>query len=98
MSSVPTIFEGSVYAKPLGNAVSGTVTAAMPAPNSGTVSGESPEDSAIAELGSLISSIGSLSAQAQSLPLSPPALPGATQGQPYRPQSTDYMQFSEDSN
>jgi hypothetical protein len=96
MSSVPPIHEGSVYSKPLENA-HGSVVAAATAPKSGTVYGESPDESAIAEIGSLISSLGSLSAQAQNLPLSPPSLPGA-QNQPYRPATTDYMQLAEDSN
>jgi hypothetical protein len=97
MSSVPTIHEGSVYSKPLENVHSGGA-AAVAGPKSGTVYGESPDESAIAELGSLISSLGSLAGQAQSLPLSPPSLPGAPQNQPYRPAATDYMQLAEDSN
>jgi hypothetical protein len=95
MSSLPPI-EGSVSAKPL-IPLSGTVRGAY---QSGTVSGEtgdSPENAALAELSGLISSLGSLSAQAQSLPLSPPTLPGLPQGG-YRPQSTDYTQFADDSN
>lgn len=59
---------------------------------------ESPVSSAIAELQSLISTIGSLSAQAQSLPLSPPSTPSLPQDQSYRPQTTDYTQFVDDTN
>lgn len=96
MSSLPPI-EGSVAAKPFAP-LSGTVRGACQA---GTVSGDtgdSPESAALAELNGLISSLGSLSAQAQSLPLSPPTLPGLPQGQNYRPQTTDYTQFADDSN
>ena len=31
-------------------------------------------------------------------PLSPPTLPGLPQSQSYKPQATDYTQFSDDSN
>lgn len=96
MSSLPPI-EGSVAARPF-VPLSGTVSGASQA---GTISGEtgdSPESAALAELNGLISSLGSLSAQAQSLPLSPPTLPGLPQGQNYRPQTTDYSQFVDDSN
>ncbi len=97
MSSVPSIHEGSLAARP-------------PIPQSGSVPGlcqagtaygeaaDSPENAAMAELNGLISSLGSLSAQAQGLPLSPPTLSGATQYQGYRPQATDYTQFADDSN
>jgi hypothetical protein len=54
-------------------------------------------DSAAAELNGLISSLGSLAAQAQTLPMSPPTLPALPQGG-YRPQPTDYAQFSDDAN
>ncbi len=97
MSSLPPI-EGSVAAKPF-VPLSGTVRGACQ-PTAGTVSGDtsdSAESAAIAELNGLISSIGSLSSQAQSLPLTPPTLPGLPQNG-YRPQSTDYTQFADDSN
>ena len=98
MSSLQPI-EGTLSAKPFAAMASGTLHGA-PCPRTGTISGESadsPESSAIAELGNLISSLGSLSSQAQSLPLSPPTLPGLPQGG-YRPQATDYTQLSDDSN
>ena len=88
MSSLPSILEGSILARPLEQRISGGVTGSLEAAERGSVRGalesgsaggeaiESPQNSAIAELGGLISSLGSLSAQAQSLPLSPPALPG----------------------
>jgi len=91
--------EGTV-AQPLTNLVRGTVGGAAPIA-AGTAcgeSGESLQNSAMAELSGLISNVGSLSAQAQSLPLSVPTLPGAQQPPSYQPQATDYMQFSEDSN
>lgn len=94
MSSLPPI-EGSVAAKPF-VPPSGTVRGGQ----AGSITadaGDSPESAALAELNGLISSLGSLSAQAQSLPLSPPTLPGLPQGG-YRPQSTDYAQFVDDSN
>lgn len=105
MSSLP--IEGTLSAKPFAN-IAGSLSGSLEAPKSGTLHGsvgqlgtlagdasESPQSSAIAELGSLISSLGSLSAQAQSLPLSPPTLPGLPQGG-YKPQATDYTQFAED--
>jgi hypothetical protein len=95
MSSLPPI-EGTVSAQPYRVAAHGSVSGVVAPPSSGVISGQSPESSAIAELGSLISSLGTLSAQAQSLPLSPPTLPGLTSGQNYRPQSTDYTQFVDD--
>jgi hypothetical protein len=98
MSSVPAIIEGSLLSKPLDAKLSGSVSAALEGSKCGAVTGESPQDSAIAEIGTLISSLGALSAQAQSLPLSPPTLPGAPQKQTYRPQVTDYMQFAENPN
>jgi hypothetical protein len=111
VSSFPLI-EGTISAKPFANGHSGGIAAppegsrtgtlkGSPFSRSGSISGESaesPETSAIAELGGLISSLGSLSAQAQSLPLSPPVLPGLPQTQNYKPQATDYTQFGEDSN
>jgi hypothetical protein len=57
--------------------------------------GESPENSAVAEVGNLISSLGTLSAQAQMLPLTAPTLPGLPQGG-YQAQPTDYMQLAQD--
>jgi len=94
MSSLPPI-EGSVAAKPFAP-LSGTMRACQAGSVSGDT-GDSPESAALAELNGLISSLGSLSAQAQNLPLSPPTLPGLPQGG-YRPQSTDYTQFVDDSN
>lgn len=79
----------------LGESAAAPVSAA-PRTISGDV-GESPESSAIAELGTLISSIGSLSSQAQSLPLSAPTLPGIPADQGYHPGMTDYLQLAEDS-
>lgn len=102
MSLLPSI-EGTLAAKPL-SAIAGTVTGALESPKAGTLLapvanavGGSLQSSAIAEVGNLISSLGTLSAQAQNLPLSPPTLPGLPQ-QGYRPQATDYTQFSDDSN
>jgi hypothetical protein len=100
VSSSPPI-DGSILAKPFTNALAGRISGSVSPPRSGSVSGdlgESPESSAVAELGNLISSLGSLSAQAQSLPLSAPTLPSLPQGQNYRPQATDYTQFNDDSN
>jgi hypothetical protein len=100
MSSVPPILDGTISAKPFAAPITGGIRGST-APCQGTISGdssESPEASAVAELGSLISSLGSLSAQAQSLPLSPPTLPSLPQNQGYRPQTTDYTQFGEDAN
>jgi hypothetical protein len=108
LSSFP--IEGTISAKPFGNVISGGLSGSLEAPNAGTLRGsagrlaetlggdstDSPENSAIAELSTLISSLGSLSAQAQTLPLSPPTLPGAQQPPSYQPQATDYMQFSAD--
>jgi hypothetical protein len=101
-------FDHTICATPGGSpesARSGTVrggsSGTIGAPQRGTVDGEagdSPENSAAAEVSGLISSLGSLSAQAQGLPLSPPTLPGLPQNQGYQPQATDYMQLSEDSN
>ena len=100
MSFSPSILEGSISAKPFAPtprpSFSGSLEAPRPA-TSGDVS-DSPENSAVAELGGLISSLGSLSSQAQSLPLSAPTLPGLPQGQSYRPQATDYTQLADDSN
>ncbi|MGA8098054.1 MAG: hypothetical protein WB810_05260 [Candidatus Cybelea sp.] len=99
MSTLPPI-DGNISVKPFTSTLAGRVSGAVSPPRSGSVtgdSGESPESSAVAELGNLISSLGSLSAQAQSLPLSPPTLP-ALQDQSYRPQATDYTQFNDDSN
>ena len=100
MSSLPPILEGTLSAKPFAGEVAGTLRAGSGIAR-GSITGESaesPEASAIAELGSLISSLGTLSAQAQSLPLSPPSLPGLPQSQGYQPQTTDYTQFGDDSN
>jgi hypothetical protein len=105
MSSLPSI-EGTISSQPWGNTIAGTMprgncSGSIAAPITGTLpndSSESPEYSAVAELGSLISGLGSLSAQAQSLPLSPPTLPGLPQSQGYQPQATDYMQLSDESN
>jgi len=90
---------------------SGTLRGSHEPHNSGTLRGstalhgtltgdsnDSPESSAIAEIGGLISSLGSLSAQAQGLPLSAPSLPGLPQTQRYQPQTTDYAQLGDDSN
>ncbi len=99
MSTLPPI-EGNISVKPFTNTLAGRVSGAVSPPRSGSVTGdlgESPESSAVAELGNLISSLGSLSAQAQSLPLSAPTLPGL-QDQSYRPQATDYTQFNDNSN
>jgi hypothetical protein len=108
--SIPPI-EGTLAAKPFTNAMSGGLSGSLLGAASGTLSGssplkgsiagdssESPENSAVAELGGLISSLGSLSAQAQSLPLSVPTLPGSQQPPSYQPQATDYLQFAEDQN
>jgi hypothetical protein len=112
VSSLPPI-EGTLTAKPFSNALAGSISAPVGAPGSGRVGGsiaapltgtiagegsDSPESSASANVGNLISSLGSLSAQAQSLPLSPPTIPGLPPDQGYRPQSTDYMQFADESN
>lgn len=94
MSSFP--IEGAISARPLTN-IEGSISAPV-GRIAGSISGEagdSPENSAIAELGNLISSIGTLSAQAQTLPLTPPTLPGLPQGG-YQAQPTDYMQFASD--
>jgi hypothetical protein len=58
---------------------------------------ETPESAAIAELNGLIATLSSLSSQAQSLPMQPPAFQGLPQGG-YKPQRTDYTQFSDSSN
>lgn len=96
MSSLPPL-EGTIAGQPFTNSTAGRLCAPVPSP-SGALSGDSPEASAVAELGNLITSLGSLAAQAQSQPLSPPSLPGLPQGSGYRPQATDYTQFSDDSN
>ena len=103
MSFLPSI-EGALSAKPVA-AIAGTVGEALESPKAGALAapvtsalGGSLQNSAIAEVGNLISSLGTLSAQAQSLPLSPPTLPGLPQNQSYKPQATDYTQFSDDSN
>jgi hypothetical protein len=104
VASFPPIFEGTLSAKPVHNTITGgaagSVRGSAP-PQTGSVSGDasdSPETSAVAELGTLIAALGSLSAQAGNLPLSPPTLPGLPQGSGYRPQATDYAQFGDDSN
>jgi hypothetical protein len=111
VSFLPSI-EGTISAKPFENPISGTLSGPPESPKTGTVRGstgpfagtiagdssESPENSAIAELGTLISSLSSLSAQAQSLPLSAPVLPALPQSQGYQPQPTDYTQFNDGSN
>ena len=51
--------------------------------------GESPEESAIAELTSLIGELGTLASQAQSMP-SLPSLPQSSQPQSYHRATTDY--------
>jgi hypothetical protein len=108
VSSLP--IEGTLSAKPFAN-IAGSVSGSLAAPSSGTLRGvpsscggslcadanDSPENSAIAELGNLVSSLGTLSAQAQTLPLSPPTLPGAQQPPSYQPQATDYLQLAQDS-
>ena len=76
--------------------VTRSYSGSLAAPPLSEAAGESPESSAVAELGNLISSIGTLSAQAQNLPLSPPALPGLPQTPGYQPQATDYMQLVSD--
>jgi hypothetical protein len=106
VSSLP--IEGTISARPF-TSTSGSISApvgqlagSISAPVgqlSGSISadpGESPENSAIAELGNLISSLGALSAQAQTLPLTPPTLPGAQQPPGYQTGATDYMQFASD--
>ena len=98
MSSLPSILEGSISSRALEQRFSGSVAGALKAPQSGSLEGDSPQNAAIANVGGLISSLGALSAQAQSLPLSPPTLPGLPQSQSYRPQTTDYTQFVDDSN
>ncbi len=111
MSTLHPIHEGSISARPLGHEHAGTIHGS-PHPKSGRIEGshhsgtgslrgepaDSPENSALANVGSLISSLGSLSAQAQSLPLSPPSIPGLPQNAGYRRQMTDYSQFSDESN
>ncbi len=103
MSFLPSL-EGTISAKPIAGALEGALRGSVSAPTAGgsahhrwEISG-SLQNSAVAEVGNLISSIGSLSAQAQGLPLSPPTLPGLPQSQSYKPQATDYTQFSDDSN
>lgn len=94
MSSLP--IEGTISVKPFTN-IGGSISAPVNR-IAGSVSGESsdsPENSAIAEMSTLINSLGTLSAQAQGMPLSPPTLPGLPQGG-YRPQATDYLQFAQD--
>ncbi|MGC1382070.1 MAG: hypothetical protein WA814_13730 [Candidatus Baltobacteraceae bacterium] len=112
MATIHPIHEGSISAKPLGHHNSGTIRGTPEGERSGRIHGtpcsrsgslrgdpaDSPENSAIAELGGLISSIGSLSTQAQSLPLTPPSLPGLPQNAGYQRQMTDYSQFSDESN
>jgi hypothetical protein len=97
MSSVPSIHEGNLAARP-SIPHSGAVRGFRQAGTSCADATDSPETAAQAELNGLISSLGSLSAQAQGLPLSPPTLPGLPQGQGYQPQATDYTQFADDSN
>jgi hypothetical protein len=78
--------------------ISGKSTGSISGEPAGSISGEtadSAENSAIAELNTLINSLGTLSAQAQGMPLSPPTLPGLPQGG-YQPQATDYLQFAQD--
>ena len=97
MSSLP--IEGTISAVPFPEAVRHGTIAGSP-PVAGRISGDStdsPQNSARAELGTLLSSLSSLSAQAQNLPLSPPSLPGLPQGS-YQPASTDYTQFCDDAN
>jgi hypothetical protein len=98
MSSISPLLEGTIAAKSLGSPPVGRLNCPSPPPSAGTISGDSPEAAAVAELGTLISSLGSLATQAQSLPLSPPTLPGLPQSGGYRPQATDYSQFGDDSN
>ena len=97
MSSLP--IEGTISAKPFADPLRhGTIDGAPPV--AGRISGDladSPQNAAVAELGTLLSSFSSLSAQAQSLPLSPPTLPGLPQGG-YQPASTDYTQLCDDAN
>jgi hypothetical protein len=106
VSSLP--IEGTISAQPFGKTsgsisapvgrLGGSISAPPVGQRTGSISGdagESPENSAIAELGNLISSLGTLSAQAQALPLTPPTLPGLPQGG-YQAQPTDYMQFAQD--
>ena len=98
MSSLP--IEGTISAKPLAEAPRYGTIAGSPPPVTGRISGDSadsPQNAAVAELGTLLSSLNSLSAQAQNLPLSPPTLPGLPQGG-YQPQATDYTQFCDDAN
>jgi hypothetical protein len=96
MSFMPPIHEGTITSKPF-PPPHGTIHGGQPR-DGGTLLAESPESSAVAELNSLIAALGSLSAQAQNLPLTPPAPPGVPNGQTYRPQTTDYAQFADDSN
>jgi len=89
--------EGTISAKPFTN-IAGSISAPV-SRRSGTISaepGDSPENSAAADLNNLIASLGTLSAQAQSMPLTPPTLPGAQQPPSYQPGSTDYLQFASD--
>lgn len=97
MSSVSPLSEGTISGIPFQNSIAGRLNAGAAAPPSGVLNGDSPETSAVAELGNLIASLGSLASQAQSLPLSPPTIPGLPQSG-YRPAATDYTQLSDDSN
>lgn len=97
MSSVSPLSEGTISGIPIPNSVAGRLNGGAASPPSGVLNGDSPETSAVAELGNLIASLGSLASQAQSLPLSPPTIPGLPQGG-YRPAATDYTQLSDDSN
>jgi hypothetical protein len=111
VSSLHSI-EGGPGPNPFEGTIHGRLNGSSEPPNRGTLRGsadrdrgtvtgdssDSPVSSAIAEVGALISSLGSLSAQAQGLPLGTPSLPGLPQNQGYRPQTTDYSQFGDDSN
>jgi hypothetical protein len=94
----PLPIDGAISAKPLAD-IAGSMSAPVGrlAGSMSADAGESPENSAVAELSNLIASLGTLSAQAQTLPLTPPTLPGAQQPPSYQPQATDYLQFAQDS-
>jgi len=108
LSSVHSIHEGSIAAKPF-EPQSGRVTgahghhhhhgrahAAASAPSTPLEGDASTENAVVAELSNLMASLQSLSSQAQSLPLNAPAPSQVAPGQGYRPQLTDYGQLAGD--